>query len=65
MADDGKTERLYSQWREAEAEYAAVLATFGGEGPPAKITKSAALELSRSRGKADSARDKYFRRALK
>jgi hypothetical protein len=62
----GKTEkRLYTDWREAEVKYAEVLAAFGGEGPPGKVKKESALALSKSRNKADEARDKYFKRVLK
>jgi hypothetical protein len=65
MAETGKVNTLYSDWREAEARYAEVLAAFGGEGPPAKVGKESALVLSKSRSKADQARDKYFKRVLK
>ncbi|MGB7979304.1 MAG: hypothetical protein WCF36_00740 [Candidatus Nanopelagicales bacterium] len=67
MADHkGKGERkLYTDWREAETRYAEALAAFGGDDPPAKIKKYSALELSKARNKADTARDKFFKQALK
>jgi hypothetical protein len=62
----GKTEKkLYTDWRDAEARYAEVLAAFGGDGPPAKVRKDSALALSKARNKADQARDKFFKQALK
>ncbi len=62
----GKSERKwYADWREAEARYAEALAAFGGEGPPTKVKKESALVLSKARNKADTARDKYFKAALK
>jgi len=65
MAESGKVDKLYSDWRAAEAQYAEVLAAFGGDGPPAKVKKESALVLSKARNKADQARDKYFKRVLK
>ena len=38
---------------------------FGGEGPPAKVKKETASALSKSRNKADEAREEYFKRVLK
>ena len=62
----GKSERkLYTDWREAEVRYAEVLAAFGGDSPPTKVKKESALALSKARNKADEARDKFFKRALK
>jgi hypothetical protein len=62
----GKSQRkLYTDWREAEARYAEVLAEFGGDRPPTKVKKESALVLSKARNKADQARDKFFKRALK
>ena len=62
----GKTDsKLYTDWREAEVRYAEVLSGFGGEGPPAKVKKESALVIAKARNKADQARDKYFKRALK
>jgi hypothetical protein len=68
MAEEmGKTDKkLYTDWREAEARYAEVLAGFGVDGnPPAKVKKDSALALSKARNKADQARDKFFKRVLK
>jgi hypothetical protein len=62
----GKTDKkLYSDWRDAEARYSEILAAFGGDSPPAKVKKESALTLSKSRNKADQARDKFFKRVLK
>ena len=62
----GKTDKkLYTDWREAEAKYAEVVAAFGGDGPPVKVKKESALVLSKARNKADQARDKFFKRVLK
>jgi len=65
MADAGKVDKLYGEWRAAEARYAEALAEFGGEGPPAKVKKESALGLAEARSEADRARDRYFKRALK
>lgn len=65
MPDREKTTRAYDDWRLAEAQYAEALAAFAGQGPPAKVRKESALELAKARNKADSARDKYFKRALR
>jgi hypothetical protein len=67
MAEQGgkNEKKLYTDWREAEVQYAEVLAAFGGDGPPAKVKKESALVLSKARNKADQARDKFFRRVLK
>jgi hypothetical protein len=62
----GRTEKqLYTDWREAEVRYAEALAAFGADGPPSKVKKEAALVLSKARNKADRARDKFFKKALK
>lgn len=65
MADQDKVTKAYQEWREAEARYAAALASFGGDGPPTKVRKDSAVELAKARTKADSARDRFFKRALK
>lgn len=65
MAETGKADKLYSDWREAEARYAEVLAAFGGDGPPEKVKKDSALALAKARNKADRAADAYFKRVLK
>lgn len=65
MADLGKVEKYYSDWRAAEARYAEELAAFGGDELPAKVKKDSALALAKARNKADQARDKFFKRALK
>ena len=65
MADTGKVNKLYSDWREGEVRYAEVLAAFGGDGPPTKVKVESALALAKARNKADQARDKFFKRALK
>jgi hypothetical protein len=56
---------LYRHWVAAEARYAKALAAFSGDGPPAVVVKDSALELAEVRSRADSARDKFFKRALK
>ena len=63
--DERKLEKHYRDWRAAEARYAEVLASFGGDRPPAKVKKQSALDLAKARNTADEARDKYFKRALK
>jgi hypothetical protein len=65
MADQDKITKAYGEWRQAEAQYAEVLAAFGADGPPAKVRKDSAVELAKARNRADSARDRYFKRALK
>ncbi len=65
MADVGKVEKCYSDWRQAEARYAEELAAFGGDELPTKVKKESALALAKSRNKADQARDKFFKRVLK
>ncbi len=65
MADQEKITKAYEEWRSAEAQYADVLAAFGADGPPPKVRKDSALELAKARNRADSARDKYFKRALR
>ncbi len=65
MATPDSTGKLYEKWRQAEVAYAEVLAAFGGDSPPDKVRKSAALELSKARNAADQARDKFFKRTLK
>lgn len=65
MADTGKAEKHYSDWRQAEVRYAEVLDAFGDDSPPTKVKKESALALAKARGKADQARDKYFKRVLK
>ena len=65
MADQEKVAKAYQEWREAEQRYAAALAAFGGDGPPAKVRKDTAVDLAKARSKADSARDRFFKRALK
>jgi hypothetical protein len=65
MAEPGKVEKLYSDWREAEVRYAEVLAAFWVDGrPPAKVNKKSALALAKVRNTADQARDKCFKRVL-
>ena len=61
----GTLDTLYRDWVAAEARYAQVLAAFSGDGPPAVVVKDSALELAEARSRADSARDKFFKRALK
>jgi len=63
--NDRKAEKHYSDWREAEERYAETLAAFGGKRPPSKVKKDSALALAKARNTADSARDKYFKKALK
>lgn len=65
MAEAGKVDGLYAEWRAAEARYAQALAAFGGDDPPAKVKKDSALALAAARSKADRAGDAYFKRVLK
>lgn len=65
MADTGKVEKAFEEWRRAEERYAEALASFGSAGPPAKVKKDAAVELAKLRSRADGARHAYFKRALK
>jgi hypothetical protein len=65
IAQRGKVDRLSGEWREAEARYAEVLAGFGEDKPPAKVKKESAVALAKARIKADQARDRFFKRALK
>jgi hypothetical protein len=60
----GSLDTLYRHWVAAEARYARALATFSGDGPPAVVLKDSALQLAEARNRADSARDKFFKRAL-
>jgi hypothetical protein len=65
MADQEKITKAFEEWRQAEAKYAAGLAAFGADGPPQKVKKDSAVELAKTRSRADAARDKYFKRVLK
>jgi len=66
MVDElGNPDAFYSDWFEAEARYAQALDAFSTDGPPPVVLKESALELARVRNRADSARDKFFKRALK
>lgn len=64
MAAPDKTQKIYEEWMQAEAAYAEVLAAFGGDEAPAKVRKSAAIDLVKARNAADKARDRFFKRAL-
>jgi hypothetical protein len=57
-------DKLYTEWRQAEAKFAALLAEFP-DPPPAKVHKASALALAKARDKATHAADKYFKRTLK
>ena len=61
----GTLDTLYRHWVAAETRYAQALAAFSGDGPPAVVMKDSALQLAEARNRADSARDKFFKRALK
>lgn len=61
----GTLDTFYRSWVAAEARYADALVAFSGDGPPAEVLKDSALELARVRSQADSARDKFFKRALR
>ena len=61
----GTLDTLYRHWAAAEARYAQALAAFSGDGPPAVVMKDSALQLAAERNRADSARDKFFKTALK
>ena len=56
-------EKLYSEWRKAEAQFAALLGEFP-DLPPSKVQKASALSLAKARDKATHTADKYFKRAL-
>ena len=61
---EGDIDKLYSEWRQAEAKFAALLAEFP-DPAPAKVHQSSALALAKARDKATHAADKYFKRVLK
>lgn len=61
----GTLDMLYRAWVAAEARYAEALANFSGDGPTAVVLKDSAVHLAAVRSRADSARDRYFKRALK
>ena len=63
----GNPDTIYSDWVEAEARYADALAAFTGhsDGPPDVVRKDAALGLATARSRADIARDRFFRKALR
>jgi hypothetical protein len=66
MGDQGgKVEKAFEEWRRAEEQYAEAVAAFGSGGPPSKVKKDSAVELAKLRNRADTARDRYFKRALK
>lgn len=65
MDQVGTLDTLYREWATAEAQYAQVLAAFAGDGPPAVAMRDSALQLVEVRSRADRARDKYFKRALR
>jgi hypothetical protein len=66
MGDQGgKVEKAFEEWRRAEEQYAEAVAGFGSGGPPSKVKKDSAVELAKLRNRADTARDRYFKRALK
>lgn len=60
----GTLDTLYRHWVAAEARYAQALAAFSGDNPPSVVMKDSALQLAEARNRADSARDKFFKRAL-
>lgn len=61
----GSLDALYRHWVAAEAQYARSLAAFSSDGPPAVVLKDSALQLAEVRSRADNARDKFFKSALK
>ncbi len=65
MDQAGTLETLYRDWATAEAQYAQALAAFTGDGPPDVVVRDSALQLAEARSRADSARDRFFKRALK
>lgn len=65
MADADKSTKAFRDWQDAEAAYSKSLAAFSTDGPPSKVRKDSAVELATLRSRADAARDKYFKRALK
>ena len=66
MVDQANTlDTLYRHWVAAEAGYAQALTAFSGDSPPAVVMKDSALQLAEARNRADSARDKFFKTALK
>jgi hypothetical protein len=60
----GKVEKLFQDWAQAEAKYAAAIKAFFADGHPEKVTKASALELAQLRTKADSTMDRFFKKAL-
>jgi hypothetical protein len=64
MSSDDQTQKAYRKWRDAESTYADLLAELGDKAPD-KVKRSLALDLAAARNKADDARDKFFKRALK
>ena len=65
MDQAGTLDTLYRHWVAAEAGYAQALEAFSGDGPPAVVVRDSALQLAEARNRADSARDRFFKRALK
>ncbi|HEX6888923.1 MAG TPA: hypothetical protein VF143_12530 [Candidatus Nanopelagicales bacterium] len=65
MAEPSKTEQAFTKWRDAESRYAKLLDRFTSGGAPSKVDRQTALDLAAARAKADEARDRYFKRALK
>jgi hypothetical protein len=61
----GTLDALYRHWATAEAQYAQALEALAGDGPPAVVMRGSALQLVEVRSRADRARDKYFKRALR
>lgn len=65
MDQAGTLDTLYRDWAAAEAQYAQALAAFTGDGPPVVVVRDSALQLAEARSRADSARDRFFKSALK
>ena len=63
----GNGDTFYENWVEAEARYAEALANFTAQndGAPEVVRKDTALVLATARSRADIARDKFFRKALR
>lgn len=66
MAKKRSQQETLDAWQEAEDRYTTAIRPYlpGGDKGPQKLTKSAAVSMSKARSKADRRRDAYFRRCL-
>lgn len=58
-----KVDKLFADWQKAEEQFSKALDKDYGEMPD-KVSRDSALEMARLRSRADSAMDKFFKRAL-